>query len=165
MSDNITKRVGLGTAYGFAKAGGYEGTAEEFTELLGNIAIDLARIENLSVTVTTLPAGSQATASLNGSVLSLGIPKGDKGDKGNTGDTGSPAGFGTVSATVDANIGTPSVEVTASGSDTAKNFAFAFHNLKGQKGDKAIQEKFLKQNSPKPLRTLLKTVRSQMRSN
>lgn len=136
MSDNITKRVGLGTAYGFAKAGGYEGTVEEFTELLGNIAIDLARIENLSVTVTTLPAGSQATASLNGSVLSLGIPKGDKGDKGNTGDTGSPAGFGTVSATVDANIGTPSVEVTASGSDTAKNFAFAFHNLKGQKGDK-----------------------------
>lgn len=136
MSDNITKRVGLGTAYGFAKAGGYEGTVEEFTELLGNIAIDLARIENLSVAVTTLPAGSQATASLNGSVLSLGIPKGDKGDKGNTGDTGSPAGFGTVSATVDANIGTPSVEVTASGSDTAKNFAFAFHNLKGQKGDK-----------------------------
>lgn len=136
MSDNITKRVGLGTAYGFAKAGGYEGTVAEFTELLGNIAIDLARIENLSVTVTTLPAGSQATASLNGSVLSLGIPKGDKGDKGNTGDTGSPAGFGTVSATVDDTIGTPSVEVTASGADTAKNFAFAFHNLKGQKGDK-----------------------------
>lgn len=136
MSDNITKRVGLGTAYGFAKAGGYEGTVEEFTELLGNIAIDLARIENLSVTVTTLPAGSQATASLNGSVLSLGIPKGDKGDKGNTGETGAPAGFGTVSATVDDTIGTPSVEVTASGADTAKNFAFAFHNLKGEKGDK-----------------------------
>lgn len=136
MSDNITKRVGLGTAYGFAKAGGYEGTVAEFTELLGNIAIDLARIENLSVTVTTLPAGSQATASLNGSVLSLGIPKGDKGDKGNTGETGAPAGFGTVSATVDSSVGTPSVEVTASGADTAKNFAFAFHNLKGQKGDK-----------------------------
>lgn len=136
MSDNITKRVGLGTAYGFAKAGGYEGTVAEFTELLGNIAIDLARIENLSVTVTTLPAGSQATASLNGSVLSLGIPKGDKGDKGNTGNTGASAGFGTVSATVDDTIGTPSVEVTASGADTAKNFAFAFHNLKGQKGDK-----------------------------
>lgn len=136
MSDNITKRVGLGTAYGFAKAGGYEGTVEEFTELLGNIAIDLARIENLSVTVTTLPAGSQATASLNGSVLSLGIPKGDTGATGATGETGAPAGFGTVSATVDDNIGTPSVEVTASGADTAKNFAFSFHNLKGQKGDK-----------------------------
>ena len=136
MSDNITKRVGLGTAYGFAKAGGYEGTVAEFTELLGNIAIDLARIENLSVTVTTLPAGSQATASLNGSVLSLGIPKGDTGATGATGETGAPAGFGTVSATVDDTIGTPSVEVTASGADTAKNFAFAFHNLKGEKGDK-----------------------------
>ncbi|MBQ1297701.1 MAG: hypothetical protein IIY21_26925, partial [Clostridiales bacterium] len=136
MNEEINKDLGLVTAYAYAIEGGYTGTEEEFTEMLGNIAIDLSKIENLSVTVTTLPAGSQATASLNGSVLSLGIPRGDKGDKGNTGDTGSPAGFGTVSATVDANIGTPSVEVTASGADTAKNFAFAFHNLKGQKGDK-----------------------------
>lgn len=45
------------------------------------------------------------------------------------GDTGDAAGFGTVSATVDANHGTPSVTVTASGEDTAKNFAFEFKNL------------------------------------
>lgn len=46
------------------------------------------------------------------------------------GETGDAAGFGTVEASVDANYGTPSVEVTASGEDTAKNFSFAFHNLK-----------------------------------
>lgn len=40
-------------------------------------------------TVTTLAAGSQATATITGTtpdlVLNLGIPKGDKGDKGATG--------------------------------------------------------------------------------
>ena len=54
---------------------------------------------------------------------------GEKGEKGNTGDA---AGFGTVTATIDATGGEPSVEVTASGADTAKNFAFAFHNLEAR---------------------------------
>ena len=45
--------------------------------------------------------------------------------------TGDAAGFGSVTATVDANTGTPSVQVTASGPATAKNFAFSFHNLVG----------------------------------
>lgn len=48
---------------------------------------------------------------------------------------GPAAGFGSVSATVDDNTGTPSVEVTSSGPDTAKSFSFAFHNLKGPTGD------------------------------
>jgi len=54
---------------------------------------------------------------------------------GPKGDTGDPAGFGTVTADVDANVGTPSVEVETDGPDTAKNFHFHFHNLKGVKGD------------------------------
>jgi len=53
---------------------------------------------------------------------------------GGHGTPGTPAGFGEVTATVDANTGTPSVDVETSGPDTAKNFAFAFHNLKGQPG-------------------------------
>lgn len=55
--------------------------------------------------------------------------------QGGKGNTGSAAGFGTPTATVDANIGTPSVTVTASGENTAKVFSFNFKNLKGQKGD------------------------------
>lgn len=62
--------------------------------------------------------------------------QGEQGIQGVKGDTGDAAGFGNVTATVDANVGTPSVTVTPSGSDTAKNFAFAFHNLKGVQGDK-----------------------------
>lgn len=61
-------------------------------------------------------------------------PEGPQGATGATGATGAAAGFGTVSATVDANVGTPSVTVTASGPDTAKIFDFAFHNLKGETG-------------------------------
>lgn len=62
--------------------------------------------------------------------------QGPKGDTGATGATGAAAGFSTPSATVDANVGTPSVQISASGPDTAKVFAFTFRNLKGDKGDK-----------------------------
>ena len=63
-------------------------------------------------------------------------PAGATGATGATGPAGAAAGFGTPTATVDANTGTPSVTVSASGPDTAKAFSFAFKNLKGAKGDK-----------------------------
>ena len=50
------------------------------------------------------------------------------------GETGAAAGFGTVSASVDANTGTPGVSVSTSGPNTAKNMTFAFSNLKGETG-------------------------------
>ena len=66
-------------------------------------------------------------------------PQGNPGPKGDTGDTGpagAAAGFGTPTATVDDGVGTPSVEVVATGEDTAKVFSFSFHNLKGETGAK-----------------------------
>lgn len=61
-------------------------------------------------------------------------PKGDTGATGPAGPSGAAAGFGTPTATVDSNTGTPSVTVTASGSNTAKVFNFAFKNLRGATG-------------------------------
>lgn len=57
-----------------------------------------------------------------------------KGATGSPGTPGAAAGFGTPTASVDANTGTPAVTVTASGPDTAKVFDFAFRNLKGATG-------------------------------
>lgn len=61
---------------------------------------------------------------------------GADGLTGPPGPQGQAAGFGMPTATIDSNIGTPSVTVTASGNDTEKVFSFAFHNLKGEPGAK-----------------------------
>lgn len=65
---------------------------------------------------------------------SMTILNGVDGSPGAKGNDGTAAGFGTPTATVDANVGTPSVTVTSSGANTAKVFNFAFKNLKGQPG-------------------------------
>ena len=93
----------------------------------------------INTITVTLSDGTTSTFDIkNGSKGSTGL-KGDtgtKGDKGDTGIAGTSAGFGTPTATIDSNVGTPSVTVTTSGSNTAKIFNFAFKNLKGEKGDK-----------------------------
>ena len=99
-------------------------------------------------TGTQGPEGPQGPQGEKGDAGPQG-PPGEQGPKGDTGDTGpqgpegpagpagadgAAAGFGTPTATVDNTTGTPSVQVTASGPDTAKIFAFAFSGLKGETG-------------------------------
>lgn len=64
---------------------------------------------------------------------------GPQGPQGIQGETGEAAGFGTASASLTEDGGDPGVTVSASGPDTAKQFAFTFKNLKGDKGDKGDQ--------------------------
>ena len=84
------------------------------------------------LTWTASKEGMPAVSSTN-----IRGPAGADGANGTNGADGAPgtaAGFGTPTVTVDSATGTPSATVTATGPDTAKVFAFEFHNLKGEQG-------------------------------
>lgn len=87
---------------------------------------------------TVLTSGSQTTTSTEdggSNVYTFSDNSTITVRNGTKGSTGTAAGFGTPTATIDANTGIPSVTITASGPATAKVFSFDFKNLKGEKGD------------------------------
>ena len=65
-----------------------EPLVNEITALLEQITEQIDRFTGLSAEAETLQPGSEATASYQDGVLTIGVPKGEKGDKGDTGATG-----------------------------------------------------------------------------
>lgn len=66
-------------------------------------------------------------------------PKGEQGPIGNTGPQGESAIISEVNATIDSNVGIPSITVDLGGTELNRTFTFNFKNLKGEQGIQGIQ--------------------------
>ena len=109
-------------------------TVEQGGENILTVSVESAVTVEVGTT-TTLSAGSNATVTNVGEgnhlILDFGIPKGKDGING------SSAIISSVTATIDNNVGTPSVDVTLGGTDLNRTIDLAFHNLKGADGSDA----------------------------
>lgn len=109
------------------------GTAKK---LKGKTLLDFVTLNVVSVTVTTLPAGSSATAIYDKSTgtLALGIPQGSKGDTGATGATG-PANVLTIGSVTSGKVA--SATITGDAPNQVLNLVLE----KGEQGERGEQGK------------------------
>ena len=98
--------------------------------LNGETLLKFVTLSVVSVTVTTLPAGSSATATYDKSTgtLALGIPQGSKGDTGATGATG-PANVLTIGSVTSGKVA--SATITGEAPNQVLNLVLE----KGDKGE------------------------------
>ena len=102
----------------------------EAKKLKGGTLLDFVTLSVVSVTVTTLPAESSATATYDKATgtLALGIPQGSKGDTGATGATG-PANVLTIGSVTSGKV--TSATITGEAPNQVLNLVLE----KGDKGE------------------------------
>lgn len=106
-------------------------------KLKGETLLNFVTLSVVSVTVTTLPAGSSATATYEKSTgtLALGIPQGSKGDTGATGATG-PANVLTIGSVTSGKVA--SATITGEAPNQVLNLVLEKGD-KGEQGKQGIQ--------------------------
>ena len=114
--------------------------------LNGETLLKFVTLSVVSVTVTTLPAGSSATATYDKSTrtLALGIPQGSKGDTGATGATG-PANVLTIGSVTSGKVA--NATITGEAPNQVLNLVLE-KGEQGEQGKQGIQGEIGPQGNP-----------------
>nr|DAU04587.1 MAG TPA: collagen alpha 1(VIII) chain protein [Caudoviricetes sp.] len=127
----------------------------EAKRLNGETLLKFVTLSVVSVTVTTLPAGSSATATYDKSTgtLALGIPQGSKGDTGATGATG-PTNVLTIGSVTSGKVA--SATITGEAPNQVLNLVLekgeqgeqGKQGIQGEQGKQGIQGEIGPQGNP-----------------